>query len=158
MKHICMFGPLKKAIKGCRFWLDEDVKVAVVQRFRQRHMQRGSISWCIIGTVACLPACLPALVSVETGFSGFTPSPRRIVEWVSFEQPSFVQGLSVNPSSTTYSPVVYLKSHVNSYGGLNKIYLSTAQQTNCIVYLTVNFGLDNIVAITAEMSGLKEFL
>lgn len=59
MKHICMFGPLKKAIKGCRFWLDEDVKVVVVQRFRQRHMQRGSISWCIIGTVACLPACLP---------------------------------------------------------------------------------------------------
>lgn len=96
---------------------------------------------------ASLPRCVWKLDSVAS-----------LLELVSCEQPSFVQGLSVNPSSTTYSPVVYLnQSHVSSYGGHNKMYLSTAQQTSCIVYLTVNFGLDNIVAITAEMSGLKEF-
>lgn len=35
MKSICVIGPLKKAKKGCRFWLDEDVKVGVMRWFQQ---------------------------------------------------------------------------------------------------------------------------
>jgi hypothetical protein len=57
--------------------------------------------------VEWVPACLPQCpMSMETGFDGLAPSPMRILGRVSFEQPSFLQGMSVNPSPTTYSPVM----------------------------------------------------
>jgi hypothetical protein len=56
-KPVCVFNPLKKVLKGCRFRSDKNIKSMMMQWFQQQQMDSllmRSISWCITGMTASM--------------------------------------------------------------------------------------------------------